>query len=74
MAEQKRPRGRPKGSKDSSPRDTTASIQNLVKARENSPIMQGQTLETPEEYNALWSLANLRFYLAYQVHAAYSSL
>lgn len=52
MAEQKRPRGRPKGSKDSSPRDTTASVQNLVKARENSPIMQGQTLAIPEEYNA----------------------
>lgn len=52
MAEQKGPRGRPKGSKDSSPRDTTASVQNLVKARENSPIMQGQTLAIPEEYNA----------------------
>lgn len=52
MAEQKRPQGRPKGSRDSKPRDPSASKQNLVKARENSPIMQGQTAEIPEEYNA----------------------
>ncbi len=52
MAEQKKPRGRPKGRTDTKPRDTTACVNNLVKARENSPIMQGQTLEIPEEYNA----------------------
>ncbi|MCM1224084.1 MAG: hypothetical protein NC548_57495, partial [Lachnospiraceae bacterium] len=51
MAEQKT-RGRPKGSKDTKPRDPSASVKNLVKARENSPIMQGQTMEIPEEYNA----------------------
>ena len=38
MAEQKKPRGRPKGSTDTKPRDTTACVNNLVKARENSPI------------------------------------
>ena len=52
MAEQKKPRGRPKGRTDTKPRDTTACVNNLVKARENSPIMQGQTLEIPEEYNS----------------------
>lgn len=52
MAEQqKKPRGRPKGRKDSKPRDPTAGRQNLEKARANSPIMQGQTMEIPEEYN-----------------------
>lgn len=52
MAEQKKPRGRPKGSTDKKPRDLTACRENLVKARENSPITQGQLAEIPEEYNA----------------------
>ncbi len=52
MAEQKKPRGRPKGSKDKKPRDLTACAKNLEKARQNSPIMQGQNAIIPEEYNA----------------------
>lgn len=55
MAEEKK-MGRPKGSRDRKPRRTEgyqeSSPKNLVKARENSPIMQSQKVEMPEGYNA----------------------
>lgn len=51
--EQKKPRVR---GKDRKPRRTEgyqkSSPENLVKARKNSPIMQAQTKEMPEGYNA----------------------
>ena len=51
--EQKKPRTR---GKDRKPRRTEgyqkSSPKNLVKARENSPIVQGQKAELPEGYNA----------------------
>lgn len=56
MAEEQKKMGRPKGSRDRKPRKTEgyqeSSPKNLVKARENSPIMQAQKAEMPEGYNA----------------------
>lgn len=50
MAEPKL-RGRPKGRKDSKPRDPTPYKKNLEKARAKSPVYQDQTAEMPEGYN-----------------------
>lgn len=52
MEGQKKPRGRPKGSKDKVPRDKTACVRNLAKAREKSPIAQDLAAEMPEGYHA----------------------